>query len=172
VEGRCKVEGAQVRSGMKPGQTERVIRNRIECLDHVIVIGKIGRILKRVRSGGGAKSCRSDKGERVIDVKTRSDADSIIGNTDQGLSTPFSLARLRIFLQGSLEGDKLSPEALAKSWAPGFEKKKGQTTEKELERGNRRCRLANKETNANLGFATSMQAPLALSVAFLELTSG
>jgi hypothetical protein len=79
---------------------------------------KIGRILQRVRSGGGAKSCRSDKGERVIDVKTRSDADSIIGNTDQGLSTPFSLARLRIFLQGSWEGDKVSPEALAKAGHP------------------------------------------------------
>jgi len=49
----------------------------------------IGRILQRVRSGEGATSCRSDQGERVIDVETRSDADSIIGNTDQGLSTPF-----------------------------------------------------------------------------------
>ncbi len=29
---------AQVRSGMKPEQTERVIRNRTECLEHVIVI--------------------------------------------------------------------------------------------------------------------------------------
>jgi hypothetical protein len=40
VEGRCKVEGAQVRSGMKPGQTERVISNRTECLEHVIVLRK------------------------------------------------------------------------------------------------------------------------------------
>ncbi len=84
---------------------------------------KIGRILQRVRSGGGAKSCRSDQGERVIDVKTRSDADSIIGNTDQGLSPPFSLARLRIVLQGSLEGEKPSPEALAKAGHPVWKRR-------------------------------------------------
>lgn len=40
MEGRCKVEGAQFRSGMKPGQTERVIRNRTERLEHVIVLRK------------------------------------------------------------------------------------------------------------------------------------
>lgn len=39
------------------------------------MIRKIGRILKRRRSGEGAKSCRFEQGERVIDVGSRGDAD-------------------------------------------------------------------------------------------------
>lgn len=50
---------------MKAEQAERVIRNSYRMFGTRDSDQKIGGILQRVRSGEGAKSCRSEQGERV-----------------------------------------------------------------------------------------------------------